>query len=78
MLRREPIASAPHFFRRSAAFLFFLALILGLTFQAMYLPPLRGSRSHDNFSSGLDTTRFCPQMTQITQIKPQTFEMSSA
>ncbi|MDH3814305.1 MAG: hypothetical protein OEV48_07440, partial [Acidobacteriota bacterium] len=54
---------------------YFLVRILGLTPQAMYLSPLRGSGSHDNLSSGLDTTQFCPQMTQIT---PQTFEMSSA
>jgi len=55
VLRREPIASAPHFCRRSAAFSFILALILGLTPQAMNISPLRGSGSHDNFSSGLDT-----------------------
>ncbi len=34
--------------------LYFLIRILGLTPQAMYLSPLRGSRSHDDFSSGLD------------------------
>ena len=56
VLRRESKASAPYFCRRSAAFSFFLTLILGLTPQAMYLSPLRGSRSHDNFSSGLDRT----------------------
>ena len=33
---------------------YFLVRILGLTPQAMYLSPLRGSGSHDNFSSGLD------------------------
>ena len=54
MLRRKPIASAPNFCRRSAAFSFILALFLGLTPQAMYLSPLRGSGSHDNFFSGLD------------------------
>ena len=59
VLRREPIASAPHFCRRSAAFSFVLALILGLTPQAMYLSPLRGSGSHDNFSSGLDELTSC-------------------
>jgi len=31
-----------------------LVRILGLTPQAMYPSPLRGSGSHDNFSSGLD------------------------
>jgi len=34
--------------------LFFLLRILGLTPQAMILSPLRGSRSHDNLSPGLD------------------------
>ena len=34
---------------------YFLVRILGLTPQAMYLSPLRGSGPHDNFSSGLDT-----------------------
>ena len=37
-----------------ASFLF-VVLSLGLTPQAMYLSPLRGSGSHDDFSSGLDT-----------------------
>jgi LemA protein len=34
---------------------YFLVRILGLTPQAMYLSPLRGSGSHDNFLSGLDS-----------------------
>jgi len=55
VLRRESKASAPYFCRRSAAFSFILALILGLTPQAIYISPLRGSGSHDNFSSGLDS-----------------------
>jgi hypothetical protein len=53
-LWRERQASTRYICRPSAAFSLFFIRILGPTPQAMYLSPLRGSRSHDNFSSGLD------------------------
>ena len=42
-LRHEPQPSAQYICRRSAAFQFFLIATLGLTPQAKYLSPLRGS-----------------------------------
>ena len=51
VLWRGSQASPQYFCRRSAASSLFLARILGLTPQAMYLSPLRGSRSHGRMTT---------------------------